>query len=74
MAPTGLGLSARVGTPCLLCVCVFACVCLARAVGHWKSLWCARTVRRRLRRDACQVMQLTSRPDADATALVQSLL
>ena len=49
-------------------------VCSARAVSHWKSLWFARTVRRRLRRGACEVMQLTSRYDADATALVQSFL
>ena len=50
------------------------CLCTFRAVRHWIRLWYNRTVRKRLKKDACEVMQLTGWLPEDVTALVQSFL
>ena len=49
-------------------------LCVFRAVRHWTSLWSDSTVRKRLKKDACEVMQLTGLAYEDVTALVQSFL
>ena len=49
-------------------------LCAFRAVRPWISLWYNRTVRKRLKKDAWEVMQLTGRAHEDVTALVQSFL
>ena len=49
-------------------------LCTVRALRHWCGLWFARTVRRRWRRDACQVMQRSCGAGEDVTQLVVSFL
>ena len=49
-------------------------LCAFRAVRPWIILWYNRTVRKRLKKDACEVMQLAGRGHEDVTALVQSFL
>ena len=49
-------------------------LCAFRAVRHWISHWYNRTVRKRLKMDACEVMQLTGRAHEHVPALVQSFL
>ena len=49
-------------------------LCTVRALRHWGRLWFARTVRRRWRRDACQVMQRSCGAGEDVTQLVVSFL
>ena len=49
-------------------------LCTFRAVRHWISMWYNRTVRKRLEKDACEVMRLTGRDHEDVVALVQSFL
>ena len=45
-----------------------------RAVRLGISLWYNRTVRKRLKKDACEVMELTARAQEDVTSLVLSFL
>ena len=49
-------------------------LCAFRAVRPWIILWYNRTVRKRLKKDACEVMQLTGRAHEHVTALVHSFL
>ena len=49
-------------------------LCAFRAVRHCTSLWYDSTVRKRLKKDACEVMQLTGRAHEHVTALVHSFL
>ena len=49
-------------------------LCAFRAVRPWISLWYNRTVRKRLKKDACEVKQLTGRGHEHVTALVLPFL
>ena len=49
-------------------------LCAFRAVRHCASLWYDSTVSKRLKKDACEVMQLTGRAHEHVTVLVQSFL
>ena len=49
-------------------------LCAFRAVRHWTSLWSDSTVRKRLKKDACEVMQLTGSAHEHVTAQVHSFL
>ena len=49
-------------------------LCAFRAVRPWISLWYYRTVRKRLKKDACEVMQLTGSAHEHVTAQVHSFL
>ena len=49
-------------------------LCAFRAVRPWISLWYNRTVRKRLKKDACEVMQLTGSAHEHVTAQVHSFL
>ena len=49
-------------------------LCAFRALRPWLSLWYNSTVGKRLKKDACEVMQLIGRAHEDVTALVPSFL
>ena len=49
-------------------------LCAFRAVRHWTSLWYDSTLSKRLKTDACEVMQLTAWAQEDVTSLVLSFL
>ena len=49
-------------------------LCAFRVVKPWLSLWYNRTVGKRLKKDACEGIQLIGRAQEHVTALVPSFL